>query len=115
MDDWNIRDQDEMDALRDDLLECPVGLHYSILADFMKDPVVAFGFKLRERILQSTAGTLFFDRRTVTSKWRDIVENVVPSDGRHPDGDLLERFLTAAERAGWCDPRLTVGPSFSQT
>lgn len=111
MDAWNVRDSLEMKTLRADLLACPAELRGDILADFMGDPIVALGFRLRACVSAATGG-LLFEERMQPKWWRDIVENVVPVDGRHANAELLERFLTAAARAGWSDPRLEPAPTF---
>lgn len=110
---WDVRDSQKMQVLRADLMACPAELHGDILADFMEDPVVALGFRLRTCVSVVTGGMLF-EEQVQPRWWRDVVENVVPVDGRHADAKLLERFLAAAQRAGWSDPRLEPAPTFSR-
>jgi hypothetical protein len=110
MDDWDIRNSVEMATLRADLMACPPSIRGEILADFMQDPVIAVGFRLRARISDVTRG-LFIESSMLPRWWREIVENVVPVDGRHPNEHVLRSFLTAAKRAGWSDPRMESAPS----
>lgn len=112
MGDWDIRDSDDMDALRADLLACPAEIRGDIFANFVRDPMVLLGSKLG-RCLAAVTGGLLPQGSMSAQAWREIVENIVPVDGRHPHAGVLERFLEAAKLGGWVDPRADLGSAMS--
>ncbi len=107
--DWDIRDPADMDELRADLLACPRHLYGAVVAGFVGDPVAGLGFGLRRAVSDLTGGRIF-DPAEERTMWRRVVENVLPTDGRHPDRAALQRFLAAAAEAGWSDPRIAPAP-----
>jgi hypothetical protein len=94
---WNVRDSADMDALRTDLMDCPLKAVSAVIAEFSGDPVARLGVVLRS--------PLEFHADRKLKLWREFLLNVIPADGRQPHAPTVRKLLLAAERNGWADPR----------
>lgn len=109
--DWDFRDPRDMDDLRRELMACPPGLRGDVLAGYVGDPLVGTGFRINEALASSFLGRIA-GVASLADQWRGVIDNLIPRDGRCPDGRALERFMEAAVAAGWTDPRARPGLAF---
>ena len=101
---WDVRDQDDMDALRADLIGCPASLMSAVMAEFSGDPLAVLG----SRVMR---GPFRIPTDQLRGTWREFIYNIIPVDGRHPHPPAVARLLEAAELHGWTDPR-PMAPQF---